>query len=393
MGWKTSRLDEIAEVAIGPFGSSLKRDSYQTSGLPIVSGGELQGMRWPTLDGVPHVDEATAQRLSRSVAQKGDLLFPHRGAIGRVAIAPGPVMLSTSMMRARFDPTVIDPEFAFWFFTAEGNRELLTRASSVGTPGIGQPLASLRSIWVRYPELPAQQAIAEVLGALDDKIAANRQVSYEINDLLGALFLKVTDGCSYSKLGSIADVNRLSVKPRPRGELRYLDIASVGVGDYEIPETTDWSEAPGRARRGVQAGDTVWSTVRPNRRSHCVVLDEDPLLVASTGLVVLSPRECGPAFLFEASRQKRFQEYLESVAEGSAYPAVRAAAFEQAPVAKVDDTRLAEFESVALPLRAKQSKFRQENRVLAATRDALLPLLMSGKITVIDAEKRVEQEV
>ncbi|ATG51410.1 type I restriction endonuclease subunit S [Brachybacterium vulturis] len=32
----------------------------------------------------------------------------------------------------------------------------------------------------------------------------------------------------------------------------------------------------------------------------------------------------------------------------------------------------------------------KENQILAATRDELLPLLMSGKITVKDAEKSVE---
>lgn len=35
----------------------------------------------------------------------------------------------------------------------------------------------------------------------------------------------------------------------------------------------------------------------------------------------------------------------------------------------------------------------KENVLLAATRDELLPLLMSGKITVKDAEKTVEEVV
>ena len=35
----------------------------------------------------------------------------------------------------------------------------------------------------------------------------------------------------------------------------------------------------------------------------------------------------------------------------------------------------------------------EENRRLAATRDEILPLLMSGKITVKDAEKTVEEVV
>lgn len=35
----------------------------------------------------------------------------------------------------------------------------------------------------------------------------------------------------------------------------------------------------------------------------------------------------------------------------------------------------------------------QENATLTAVRDELLPQLMSGRITVKDAEKRVEEEV
>ena len=35
----------------------------------------------------------------------------------------------------------------------------------------------------------------------------------------------------------------------------------------------------------------------------------------------------------------------------------------------------------------------EENTTLARTRDELLPQLMSGRITVKDAEKRVEEEV
>ena len=108
--------------------------------------------------------------------------------------------------------------------------------------------------------------------------------------------------------------------------------------------------------------------------------------MASTGLAVLSPREVGFAFLYECTRRPEFTAYLENVAEGSAYPAVRGDRFSGAPVPLSEDSVGAEFESVAAPLREYVHSLGTENRTLAATRDALLPQLMSGKLRVRDAE-------
>ncbi|MDN5684673.1 hypothetical protein [Corynebacterium glyciniphilum] len=51
------------------------------------------------------------------------------------------------------------------------------------------------------------------------------------------------------------------------------------------------------------------------------------------------------------------------------------------------------FSSRVEPILDRIRSAQKESRILAATRDELLPLLMSGKITVRDAEKRVEKEV
>jgi len=245
---------------------------------------------------------------------------------------------------------------------------------------------SFAGLRAQVPPLAEQQAIAEVLGALDDKIAANTALATVVDNYLAALLNEMASGAEITTLRSIADVNRRSVKPKADGNLRYVDIASVAVGSFEYPEISAWSDAPGRARRGLSAGDTVWSTVRPNRRSHALNLEDDALLVASTGLAILSPREVGFAYLYEVSRRPDFTAYLENVAEGSAYPAVRAERFLEAPVPNLQADHIHMFEAQAAPLRELVASQARENRTLAATRDALLPQLMSGKLRVRDVE-------
>jgi type I restriction enzyme S subunit len=110
----------------------------------------------------------------------------------------------------------------------------------------------------------------------------------------------------------------------------------------------------------------------------------------STGFAVLTPIKVGPAFLYEVTKRDAFVQYLESVAEGSAYPAVRAERFEQAVIPLPSPERLAEFEAIAMPLRRRAHSAEVESRTLAALRDELLPKLLSGEIRARDAEKVVE---
>src|SRR5690348_11823441 len=177
--WETLTVDEIKAkgnraIAIGPFGSRMKADVYVAEGVPVIRGNNLSRTR-TFVDDFVFVSEETADELRSCNVFAGDLVFPHRGAIGQVGIVPEDkvprYMLSTSLMKLTCNRDIVDPLFIFYFFRSPGGRHaLLQHASTVGTPGIGQPLASLRSIRVPVPPLDEQRAIAHILGGLDDKI-------------------------------------------------------------------------------------------------------------------------------------------------------------------------------------------------------------------------------
>ena len=92
-------------------------------------------------------------------------------------------------MKLTCNRKVVEPKFLFYFFrSSEGQYQLLKNASTVGTPGIGQPLASLRAIQVPVPPLSEQRAIADILGSLDDKIELNRRMNVTLEAMARALF-------------------------------------------------------------------------------------------------------------------------------------------------------------------------------------------------------------
>jgi len=364
-----------------------KTPPAQTSGHPYIAIPDIQGGR-VILDQARLIStDDLAEWTRRTVPTKGDILVTRRGRVGDTAPVPEvPCAIGQNLVLLRSDGTNVDANYLRWAVRSPEWWGEVERLRNVGAVFSSLNVKDIGRIRLSFPPLSEQQAIAEVLGALDDKIAANVALAAIADSHLSTLFDKMVDGAGVARLGSIADVNRAAVKPVAGGSLRYVDIASVAVGSFDYPTVTPWNEAPGRARRGLSFGDTIWSTVRPNRRSHALNLEGDPLLVASTGLAIISPREVGFAYLYEATRRPEFSSYLETVAEGSAYPAVRADRFLDAPVPDLPVERIADFESQAAPLRKLVASQGRENRTLAATRDALLPQLMSGKLRVRDAE-------
>ncbi|MCA0292551.1 MAG: restriction endonuclease subunit S [Actinobacteria bacterium] len=342
------------------------------------------------LDDIARISDEAADQLRGVEVREGDVLLNITGdSIARVCLVDTdvlPARVSQHVAIIRTTPEM-DAGFLQRWLVYEPTKAALLAMSDGGTRK-ALTKAHIQGLDVPCPPIDVQRGIAEVLGALDDKIAANARLGTAVDDMVRALFVEATSGAEIGSLSEIAEVNQVSVKPGI-GDLRYLDIASVSAGTYESPAKSPWASAPGRARRKIRRGDTLWSTVRPNRRSHALILEDDPLLVGSTGLAVLTPKDGRFAFLFEASRTDAFRAYLESVAEGSAYPAVRGERFLQAPVPLPDDEFIDQFEATAAPLRERAASAHAESATLAATRDALLPLLMSGKVTVKAAESTV----
>ncbi|GBC94644.1 hypothetical protein HRbin16_00428 [bacterium HR16] len=128
------------------------------------------------------------------------------------------------------------------------------------------------------------------------------------------------------RLGDVVTINPDAIGPDwPFPHIKYVDISSVGEGlMLEPPKLMSLAEAPSRAKRLVRKGDTVLSTVRPNRRSMFFVSNPDPDLVVSTGFAVLRPKPglIDPRYLYACVFDKAFTEYLVSREKGAAYPAV-----------------------------------------------------------------------
>jgi type I restriction enzyme S subunit len=386
--WPTKPLGELVKNRELSYGI-VQPGNHVPSGVPIVRVKDLQPGRVDTHDPLC-VAPSVSARHQRTVLRGGEVLISIVGTVGQSVIVPSSLAdWNVARAIAVIRPCDVSSK---WIEICLQYPEIQAALSSRLNTTVQATLnlSDLKRLPIPLPPARERDAIAGVITALDDKIAANHRLVNAVGEYLGCEFARLCAGTAFGTLRDIAAVNTTVTRPVIGGTLRYLDISAVSFGGYSLPSAIKWEQAPGRARRVVKVGDTVWSTVRPNRRSHALILDDDPLIVGSTGLAVLSPREGRIACTYESARREEFVQYLESVAEGSAYPAVRADRFNDAPVPALRDDQWDHYESIALPLRRRSHAATVEIRSLAAMRNQLLPLLISGKIHVREAEKVVE---
>ncbi len=111
--------------------------------------------------------------------------------------------------------------------------------------------------------------------------------------------------------------------------VNYLDTGSITDNRIEAFQRLDTGDGklPSRARRKVQTGDIVFSTVRPNQRHFGLLRDIPENFLASTGFAVFHAREdiADTGFLYWFLAQDQIVERLQTIAEHStsAYPAIR----------------------------------------------------------------------
>lgn len=347
--------------------------------------------------------------LARNSAMPGDLVFTQRGTLGQVVMVPegdyAAYVVSQSQMRMRVDRSLADPRYVYYACaTSPFKKQIADRAISTGVPHIN--LGILGELTIPHRPLGEQRAIAEVLGALDDKIAANRTLLESLNELPDVLFRRLTHSVTESvPLLEIADVVK-GVSYRSAGLVDASDTALVTLksvsrdGRFVARGFKPYS-GEYRAAQEVHVGDTVVAQTDLTQGAEVVGwavrvpdVHDYETLVATLDLAIVRPKDDHPdEFILGALRQPQFRNHCRAMVSGTTVLHLAKDAFTAYRVPKVERAAARQYAEEVRGLYRVGDAIARESERLATTRDALLPLLMSGTVTVKDAESVVEEAV
>ncbi|WP_191133964.1 restriction endonuclease subunit S [Streptomyces sp. col6] len=403
--WPTVRFEEIAapekSAFSKPYGSAYTRNDYVPSGIPLVRGVNLGAGPFHDDDFV-FISSEKADTLPGANLKPGDLVITHRGTIGQVSMIPrnprhDRYVLSTSQVKARLDRDKAVPEFYYyWLLSPVGQKEILQHVSTVGVPGLVQPVATVKSFKVPVPSLDEQRTVVAVLGALDDKIAVNERIANTADQLADAVFGRTVRSLGSRPMVEIVEPVLGGTPDRKveefwGGDLPWAsvkDVANSVAGALVVTEEciTTLGEQSSRAKR-MPAGAVILTA----RGTVGLVARLAISAAFNQSCYAFVPSEIPPAVLFHLIRLASTR--MMGLAHGTVFSTVNMKTFQHVEVPDIPRELLHSLEAELGPLHGLIEANLKESLTLSTLRDTLLSQLMSGRIRVKDAEKIVEDHL
>jgi type I restriction enzyme S subunit len=379
----------------GPFGSNLGRKDYRPAGIPVIRGANLSSLGRFDASEFVYVSPDKARELIRNSAIPGDVVFTQRGTLGQVGIVPeqphNSYVISQSQMRLRCDPKVADPRFMYYLFRSPAMvRKLESLAVTTGVPHIN--LGTLAGVDLDLPPLRIQVQVAQMLGALDDKIDLNRRISRTALDLVDKMFHKARPSSgTWARRPITVGVEVLG------GGTPKTSIPSYWDGDIPWVSIRDLADPPFvvATHKSISAEGARNSAAMPLPDRTVVISARGT--VGELGLTVGSMSINQSCYgLHSATPYWLYMSLLDAVAElrarahGSVFDTITRATLDGLAVPAAPPRVVADFEAAAKPFFDLILANVQQNRTLAELRDLLLPKLICGEIRVREAADAID---
>src|SRR4051812_19592763 len=119
-------IDEAGgSIKTGPFGTKLKASEYTTTGVPVISVGEVGFGRLRIHRDTPRVDETVSSRMPEFLLRSGDIVFGRKGAVERSAQVQeheDGYFLGSDGIRIRLNVKSCDPKFIAYQLQTQAHR-------------------------------------------------------------------------------------------------------------------------------------------------------------------------------------------------------------------------------------------------------------------------------
>jgi len=364
---------------------------------------------WPELEG----------KVSSKLSRAGDVVVTTKGnSTGRVAFVAAslpPFVYSPHLSFWRsLDENVVCPGFLRYWSRGREFREQLKGLASSTDMAPYLSLADQKRLRISLPEITRQRSIAEVLGALDDKIDLNRRMNETLEAIARAVFKSwfvdfnpVREGEGGAVEGLLSGEIPASWKRVPLDSIaNFLN----GLAMQKYPVLEEGDTLPVIKIAELRRGDTAGSDLADSGIPGDYVIEDGDVLFSWSGTLEVVVWAGGRGalnqhvFKVTSSRYpKWFYLYwikahlseFRAIAAGKATTMghIQRRHLSEAFVVVPSPDVLEQIDRLMGPLLDRQLSNNIESRTLATLRDTLLPKLLSGEIRVQQAEEMVGEAV
>ncbi|WP_339721302.1 restriction endonuclease subunit S [Marinomonas primoryensis] len=391
--WNVGTIETIAKVASGGT-PSRENESYWNGDIPWVTTAEVKfGL---ILDTQQKITKSGLDNSSAKLFPANTILMAMYGqgkTRGQVAIlgieASTNQACAALLLKEGYD---IDFYYQYLVSQYENIREL---ANSGGQQNLSAGI--VKEIVVPIPPLPEQRKIAQILSTWDKSIVTTEKLIAASQQQKKALMQQLLTGkkrfAGFSEewerysLGNLVFIDKKSIgKSTPKDfSFRYISLSDVSAGVINNNlKVHQFMSAPSRARRMVQIGDILFSTVRPNLQGFSIISEAYSDCIASTGFSVLTPKQnvCGN-YIYQCLFSYDITTQIDALVVGSNYPAINSSDVKEL---KIYCPNYPEQQKIAAVLTAADQEINALQSKLAHLKQekkTLMQQLLTGKRRVV----------
>lgn len=401
MRFPTARLEDVLETLIDYRG---KTPTKTSAGVRLITAKVIKDgfINDSSFEYVAEDDYESWMR--RGLPKVGDLLVTTEAPLGEVArIVDERVALAQRVILLRADRRRMNPRFLFHAFKSPFvQAELRKRAT--GTTVLGVKQSELREIQVPLPSISVQQHISDVLSPYDDLIENNTKRIKILEEMARSLYREwfvefrfpshkntriiesdgdnVPTGWTTTTIGALASLINRGVAPTYHDDGPELVINQKCIRDQRLslePARRHRTKVP--PEKYVRQFDVLLNSTGMGTLGRVAqVMTELERCTVDTHVTVVRPGvNIHPHFFGHALLAK--EAYFEAQGTGATGQTELARGrIGETPLIVPPREFQARFDEVVAPWRGAADILLKKQYTLRATRDLLLPRLISGEI-------------
>ena len=403
------------KIHTGPFGSQLHAADYVQEGIPCIMPANMKSNRVDLSD-IAYITEGDANRLSKYIVKKDDIVYSRRGDVTLKALIrekEDGYFCGTGCLLLR-PGDKFDSRFLTHYLSTPTIQNWIVR-QAVGATMPNLNTGILASIPFNGPKKEEQEKIADVLSVIEDKIELNNRINSELEAMAKTLYdywfvqfdFPDANGKPYKASGGKMVYNDTLKREVPDGwhdgctseiisfnPTTYLSKGSMAkyIDMDSLPVKGFMTKRP-RAKEFAGGTKFVKNDVAVARITPCLEngktallsrLEEGEVGFGSTEFIILRGKNF-PLFGFASclSRSESFRQFaIANMTGTSGRKRIDAKVLETYSLAIPPKDLLVKYEETVSSFFKNMTVNSIENDELSDLRDWLLPMLMNGQVTV-----------
>jgi type I restriction enzyme S subunit len=404
--WEIKTLGSLCDFVRGPFGGSLKKSCFKTSGYAVY---EQQHAIYDQFEDIRYfIDEAKYREMKRFELLTGDLIMSCSGTMGKVAIVPDGIpkgIINQALLKLSPRKDILAEFLKYWMNSPNFQNELIKFSLGVAIKNVAS-VKVLKEIQIYLPPLPEQKRIVSILDeafegidraiANTEKNLANSRELFE--SYLNAIFTQKGDGWEQKKLEDICSITSKLVDPR---QPDFLDLPHVGAGNM-ISMTGELIEVKTAREEELKSGKflfdetmVLYSKIRPYLMKSCRP-EFSGLCSADVYPLLPNNGQLNRDFLFHLLMSRNFTNYAIAGSERAGMPKVnRDHLFRYStwiPSLSEQINIAQKIDEIASESQRLETIYKQKIAALNELKQCILQKAFTGELTA-DTPKTAEEEI